>query len=139
MHSATRARYVAWTTLVAMLFSAVSPGLAATVLSDQPAALSHLLGIPSPAHESAVEDHSAHAAHHGEHSAPKSHGGPTHKTHDIYCSFCLNATSTVTLSMSPASICVLILGAHVRSAQAQNIVSAAFRPVYRSRAPPSFS
>ncbi|MGZ5231211.1 MAG: DUF2946 family protein, partial [Burkholderiales bacterium] len=95
MQSATRSRHIAWATLVAMLFSAMSPGIAATLLSDQSAALSQLLGIPPSSHEPALESHSAHAAHHGARSAPKSHDRPAHKSHDIYCSFCLNATSTV--------------------------------------------
>jgi hypothetical protein len=139
MQSATRSRHIAWATLVAMLFSAVSPGIAATLLSDQPAALAHLLGIPTPSHEPALADRSAHSAHHSAHSAPESHDRPAHKGHDIYCSLCLNATSTVALSMSPASLCVLVVEVRARPTQSQNVLTAAFRPLYRSRAPPSFS
>src|SRR5688500_7795181 len=49
-------RRTAWLALFAMLFSAVSPALAAAFLGDRPAALGQMLGIPAPSAASGSED-----------------------------------------------------------------------------------
>jgi hypothetical protein len=135
MHS----RFIACVTLVATLFSAISPGLAATLLTHNPAALSQILGLPA-APEAAFGHHDGdhHAAiQHRGHSQPRD-SAPRH-AHDIYCSFCLNATSTLAVSACPATPVFLTLAYDVIAVEQPHTFTTAFHPLYRSRAPPSLS
>jgi hypothetical protein len=132
MHS----RLIAWVTLVATLFSAISPGLAATLLTHNPAALSQILGIPAAPQAAVARQDGEHhpAIQHRGHSQPQ-HNAPRH-AHDIYCSFCLNATSTLALSACPATLVFLTLAYEVLALEQPQTFTTAFHPLYRSRAPP---
>ena len=133
MHS----RLIAWLTLVAMLFSAISPGLAASLLAHNPAALSQILGLtasPQAAFEHDDGHHDAAVQHRGSHSQPAD-SAPRH-AHDIYCSFCLNATSSVALAACPGTVAFLTLANEAIAVEPPQTFTTAFRPLYRSRAPP---
>jgi hypothetical protein len=137
MPSIIRSRITVWLTLGAMLFSAVSPAVAAALFTKEPAVLAQLLGVP-PAR--VPDAHSAHeqASHHGaSHSSPQ-HQAP-HKTHGIYCSFCLNASSTLTISSVPLQVAGLVLEEEAAVIEPPLTVTVVFHPLYRSRAPPRFS
>jgi hypothetical protein len=143
--SRARYRFPAWLALLATLFSAVSPAIAASVLTDRPAALARMLGLPgsaaAPAEETCDEHTGAgHAqevagtAHHGD--APAS-DGKAHGEHGIYCSFCLTASSTAAVMPVPPAL-VLANSAEVRLAVPPALLSpAAHRFVFHSRAPPA--
>jgi hypothetical protein len=138
----SRGRFVscAWAALTAIVFSALSPALAAFALGDRPAALGRMLGIPADAH---VVHASANHAGHGGHAAADAHGSapsedaPSHYAHGIYCSFCLNAGSTAAVLAAPA---LPALGAAESTAvmvEPAGPSPAASYPFFRSRAPPS--
>jgi hypothetical protein len=135
-------RLIAWATLAAMLFSAVSPGLAATLLSGRAEVFTQMLGIPAapPEHPDLASEH-----HHGHEAAPdpdsgsSPHDGTPHQTHGIYCSFCLNASATVALWSPPAAISVLTLAFHAEAVESDHAFTTAFLAHYRSRAPPFLS
>jgi len=131
-------RSTAWITLLAMLFSAVSPALAAGVFSNQPAIAGQILGIPAAPVQLAHEDECANeTGHHGDTggSAP-THDSVPHQGHGIYCSFCLSASSTLTLPGAPTALNIATLSFDVSPPQLQRAFAAAFVAVYRSRAPP---
>ena len=125
-----RFRSIAWLSLAAMLFSAVSPAIAATLLADQPRALARMLGIPAAAETPSDHAH-AHPAHHPKHT-------PTpHTDHGIYCSLCLNASSTVAV-IAAASPAILVAPLRdIATAESQRSFTRAFSPLFRSRAPPA--
>jgi hypothetical protein len=139
-----RFRLYVWLSVFATLFSAVSPALAAAVLADRPAALGQMLGLPAPA---AVEAHhgAEHAGHHGEADEPHgaapapSDDGTAHFAHGIYCSFCLNATSTVAIATSPPALVLHSVRSFTPAPKRVCPAAAAFHPFFRSRAPPSFA
>jgi hypothetical protein len=134
--SGTRSRFIAWVSLLATLFSAVSPAIAATLLTDQPAALAQLLGIPPVPQASPEDEHAAHGAHHHDGSDSKPGGGAPHTGHGIYCSFCLNASSTLALSAPLPLVVVATLASNDLADEPQHVFTTAFHPLYRSRAPP---
>jgi hypothetical protein len=122
-----------------MLFSAVSPAVAAALFTKEPAVLAQLLSVP-PARSPVPDEYSAHeqASHHGmSHSSPQHQ--PPHKTHGIYCSFCLNATSTLALSSVPLQVAGLVLEQEADAIEPPLTFTVVFQPLYRSRAPPRFS
>ena len=131
-------RSTAWMTLLAMLFSAVSPAVAAGLFSNQPEIARQILGIPAapvqPVHEEACANE---AGHHGDTGgAGSTHDSAPHKAHGIYCSFCLNSGSTVTLSGATAALVIATLSFDISPPQLQLAFRTAFLAVYRSRAPP---
>jgi hypothetical protein len=137
-----RFRLYAWLSVFATLFSAVSPGLAAAVLADRPAALGQMLGLPAQPRADEHLHHSVdHAAHHGEageHDAnpPTPDDGAAHDAHGIYCSFCLSASSTVALGILPPALAVLSLESSALVIERPRPAAVAFHPFFRSRAPP---
>jgi hypothetical protein len=136
-----RFRLYAWMSVFVTLFSAVSPALAAAVLADRPAALGQMLGLPAPA---AAEAHhgAGHAGHHGD---PDEHGAApapsdddtAHRAHGIYCSFCLNATSTVAIGAAPPAVLLHSVPSFTPAAERECPAAAASHPFFRSRAPPA--
>ena len=131
-------RSTAWITLLAMLFSAVSPAVAAGLFSNQPEIAGQILGIPAapvqPVHE---EECANEAGNHGDTGgAGSTHDSAPHKAHGIYCSFCLNAGSTVALSGAAPALVIATLSFDVATPQLELAFRAAFVAVYRSRAPP---
>jgi hypothetical protein len=134
-----RLRSIVWVTLLATLFSAASPALAAFILADRPAALGKMLGLPTAASGAAdPEDSSAHAGHEGIHSenAGDAHHDDSHQSHSLYCSLCLNPSSIATLAPLPPSLWLLGLEFDLAQPAPHPTRSASFLPLYRSRAPP---
>ncbi|MDB5864584.1 MAG: hypothetical protein JWO70_2390 [Betaproteobacteria bacterium] len=137
-----RFRLYAWLSVFITLFSAVSPGLAAVVLTDRPAALGQMLGLPAPPRAAQHQHHSVdHAARHGEageHDAnlPPPDDGAAHDAHGIYCSFCLSASSTVALGILPPALAVLSMESSALVIERARPPAVAFHPFFRSRAPP---
>lgn len=137
-------RLAAWITLLATLFSAASPTLAAVLLQN-PAALGQMLGVPVTTTLRPDTDELAHhAAHHTErHALPADEDRdtetePVHAAHGIYCSFCLNPTSVATIAASSVTVAAaLYLVSSVKLPELSAQPSAASHPPYRSRAPPS--
>ena len=131
-------RSTAWITLLAMLFSAVSPAVAAGLFSNQPEIAGQILGIPAASVQPAHEDECANeSGHHGDTGGSGStHDSAPHKAHGIYCSFCLNAGSTVALSGATPALVIATLSFDVSPPQLELAFRAAFIAVYRSRAPP---
>jgi hypothetical protein len=125
-----RIRAIAWLSLVATLFSAVSPAIAGVLLAEQPRALARMLGIP------VAEPAPSHTAHHAhDHGVPEPAQAP-HSNHGIYCSFCLHASSTlaVTGAAAPGAFAAPETGPLV--VESRPVVITAFHPFFRSRAPP---
>jgi hypothetical protein len=136
-----RLRSIAWAALLATLFSAASPTLAALILSDKPAALGQMLGIPAAASEAHVsQDHSEHDGHGAAQSDPAGdadHDDGSHQAHGIHCSLCLNPSSLATVAPPPPSLPLLGLEFDLVQPQPQPTPSARSYPLYRSRAPPA--
>jgi hypothetical protein len=135
-----RFRLYAWLSVLVTLFSAVSPALAAAVLADRPAALGQMLGLPASAaadepHGVEHTGHHGHAEEHGAAPAPPD-DGTDHRAHGIYCSFCLNATSTVAIATSPPALVLHRVASSTPAAERECPAAAAFHPFFRSRAPP---
>jgi hypothetical protein len=143
----SRALASAWIALVAVVYAALSPTLAAGVLREHPAALARMLGLPLDA--TAASAHDGHAAHggHGGHAAHAAHQPApvqpadhrTHYAHGIYCSFCLNAGSTVALLAPPLTHDAVAIVASAAIAQEPQSAAASVYPYFRSRAPPRAS
>jgi hypothetical protein len=143
----SRSLACAWATLFAMVFSALSPVLAAAVLADRPAALAQMLGIPgrgaeavelsqADCHYEAPPGHTQHAS--DSHGAPHSPGdAPAHEAHGIYCSFCLNASSTLAVPGAPALALAAALAAAAVALEPPPLEVVPSRPHFRSRAPPA--
>jgi hypothetical protein len=125
-----RSRFIAWIALWATLFSAVSPALASAFVADRPSALAQMLGLPGETHEASGH---ARSGHDHRPSAPA-----PHDKHGIYCSFCLNATSVVAIAAIAALVIAALLGPAAPSGERDRSYASAFRPHFRSRAPPRF-
>jgi hypothetical protein len=134
-----RPRSIAWLTLLAMLFSAASPALAAYILADRPAALGQMLGLPAAKSGAAdSEDHRAHVEHGGgqSESAGDAHHDDSHQSHSLYCSLCLNPSSLASVAPLPPSLWLLGLEFDLAQPEPHPSPSGSFLPLYRSRAPP---
>jgi hypothetical protein len=138
-----RLRSIAWLALLATLFSAASPTLAAVLLADKPVALGQMLGLrpAAAAKADAAQDHGAHAEHgatHSESTGDAGHDG-SHQSHSVFCSLCLNPSSLATVAPLPPSLWILGLEFDLASPEPQPTPSASSHPPYRSRAPPAKS
>jgi hypothetical protein len=136
MRTLIRSRLIARIALAAILFSTVSPALAATLLADRPAALARLLGIPAKPQSQPLADQASHAHHTHHGSDSKSGSGDPHSDHGVFCSFCLNATSTLALTDSPVADSALPAATQDRPFERAESFRQIAEPVYRSRAPP---
>jgi len=148
---------VARIVLAAMLFSVLSPAIAAALFPDRPDILGRMLAVPAIAAPAAPQDptasdddacphesmgHATHgdaqATHHG-HSSHGSHEDTGHADHGTFCSFCLAASAVVTLpaaaSTDPA---VLIADVPASSGHAREPAPPQLSS-HRSRGPPSLS
>ena len=108
-----RRKHIAWIAIAAMLFGAVSPALAAALFAGHAEILGRMLAIPAApapaapqtaaADDDGCQHESASAAfdeqHRHDHDAAGrgSHEGSGHAAHEIFCSFCLAASATLTL------------------------------------------
>ena len=139
-----RARFVsyAWVAIAASVWSALSPAFAAAMLRDSPAALGQMLGIPETASQlEATHDVAEHSAHHGHAAhdgapAPPEDDGSAQHSHGIYCSFCLNPSSTAAVLAVPALLALATFGPIVPALEPPSRDVAAAYPWFRSRAPP---
>jgi hypothetical protein len=121
-----------------MLFSALSPALAAAFLKDTPGALGRMLGIASPPALSEVEECPEHAAHHGAPAGDRSDdGNPEHAGHGVFCSFCLNPGSLVAVLAPAAPIGLPDLAFDITAAPPPPVRIQAAAASYRARAPPA--
>jgi hypothetical protein len=130
----------AWIALLAVVYAALSPLLAAAVLAERPAALARMLGLP---HDVVVanadEEHAGHGAHLAHQPAPaQPDDDAAHYAHGIYCSFCLNAGSTAALLAPPLAHDVAAFVSTASIAPRPRPAAAAVHPYFRSRAPPHF-
>lgn len=127
--------------MLAVVYAALSPTLAAAVLSDRPEALARMLGLPhQPAAASEHDEHAMHGMHAGHAAHQPAPAQPDddarHYAHGIYCSFCLNAGSTVAL-LAPALLHDLVATVSTETiAFSPRPAAAAVYPYFRSRAPP---
>lgn len=94
-------RLPAWIALVALVFAAVSPALAAALFADRPEISARILGLPAaPAPQQAADCHDeAGPAAPREHEDHEEHDH--HASHGVFCSFCLVASSLLTLPSAP--------------------------------------
>ena len=140
MKSLTHSRRTAWLALLAMLFSAASPTLAAAVLKHEPVALGQILGLPAaPADTDNGADHAHHHAAHTSDASDDGHDAPAHAKHGVYCSFCLNPSSLATIAAAPSAVCVLSLSFDLSATAANSPHVPSVVTHYRSRAPPAVS
>jgi hypothetical protein len=140
--------FPAWLALLATLFSAVSPAIAAAVLTERPAALARMLGIPATAAAPAEETCDEHSGgHHAQqesagtahHDAAPAGDGKAHRDHGIYCSFCLTASSTAAVLPVPPALVLAATGECELIALQPLAFPRPHRVVFRSRAPPGAS
>lgn len=110
--SRARRKIAVWIALAALLFSALSPAMASVLFSDRPDILARVLALPA---KPAVSEHAdicrhdaAGVAHRGnaEHSSEHESG---HAAHGIFCSFCLAASSVVTLATAANAVVMAVL------------------------------
>jgi hypothetical protein len=103
MRSILRSRIAAWIVLAAMLVSAVSPALAASIFSGRADVLQRMLALPAA--PGITQDH-RHAgqmalghddAHSGAHDGSGAGDDSEHAAHGVLCSFCLTAGSVLCL------------------------------------------
>lgn len=137
----SRALAAAWLALLAVVYAALSPTLAAAVLADRPAALARMLGLPHEATAAAAHDEHAGHAEHAEHAAHSSQPAPSdddaaHYAHGVYCSLCLNPGSTAALLAPPPAHHLAPITATAAIALPPALSAAAAHPWFRSRAPP---
>ena len=139
-----------------MLFSAVSPALAAAFLSASPAALGSMLGLPERAtaahvHDAALPDECS-AHHHGHgvasgHPADHALGSPVdersgenpgggHNAHGIYCVLCLAPSSVAALTAATLALEPQKTAQAAPAHAPERSVAFTFHPPFRSRAPP---
>ena len=134
--SGSRFVLCAWLALAATFFSAVSPALAAAILGDRPEALGRMLGLPAPAHDHGEHAHHSHEGHAANHDASPADEGAAHAAHGIYCSLCLNTSSTLTLpGIAPAIVSAELAGFALTSHHPVAAASVVLLG-YAARAPP---
>ncbi|MES2564858.1 MAG: DUF2946 family protein [Pseudomonadota bacterium] len=132
---------IAWIALVATLFSAASPTLAAVFFVDDPAALRQMLGM-APATRADADECVSHTDQHAQttdSSTGHTHDDPAHATHGVFCSFCLNPSSVATFLAAPLSVSVLNLQFASIGTQLNAGLVIRFIPHYLCRAPPGAS
>lgn len=120
--TASSRRRVACVALAALLFSAVSPALAALLFAGHGEVLGRLLGLPAvsvPAADAvpegiichdetaaaASEQPAADASHHAD-AGHESDEGSGHAAHGTFCSFCLSPGATAALP-APTAVAVV--------------------------------
>jgi hypothetical protein len=114
-------RTTAWIALVAMLFGAVSPLIAATLFRDQPGVAARILGAPLAAESAAeqverlIDEIACHyepagdtrhrpstGDRHGPSTHHDTHDESKHAAHAVFCSFCLPASAGFALPAAAA-------------------------------------
>jgi hypothetical protein len=93
----------------ALLFSALSPALASVLFSHRADILARVLGVsaqhaaadPAGGSDDACPHEAAATAHHGA-TNPPADDASEHAAHGIFCSFCLAASSLVSVPAAPS-------------------------------------
>lgn len=112
LHKAKR-RCAIWLTLAALLFSALSPAMASALFADRPDILARVLGVPvissTNLHaEICYQDTASRPSSLKSSGAPADEGGG-HEAHGVVCSFCLTASSVVSLLAAVPVAPVIVL------------------------------
>ncbi|MFI4922157.1 MAG: DUF2946 family protein [Burkholderiales bacterium] len=113
-------RLIARIALFAMLFSAVSPALAALRFYGNADVLASVVGVQPTAHHSTEHQHSGHA---------KS------KTHEVYCSFCLDSVSVQALTLAELDLPSCLVATEILPVE-RSVESSSSYPAQHPRAPP---
>jgi hypothetical protein len=113
----THRKRIALIAAAALLFSALSPAMASVLFSHRADIMVRVLGVP--AHHAAADTASAHdegcpheaaaTAHHGA-TNPQTDDASEHAAHGMYCSFCLAASSLVSVPGASSVYAALPLG-----------------------------
>jgi hypothetical protein len=131
-----------WLTLAALLFSALSPGLASTLFAQRVDILARVLGLPAPSAvdlQTSICHQDAADIAPGDSGVPQQEGVPQHDEHGVFCSFCLAAGAIVAVcATAPPSLIVLRTGGEITLPP--HVVLPALAPfsTHRARAPPGF-
>lgn len=113
-------RLVARIALLAMLFSAISPALAALRFHGNAEVLANIISVRPAAHHSTEHQHYNHA---------KS------KVHEVYCSFCLDMASVQALALAALNLPQRLVATEIPPVE-RNVVLASSYPAQHPRAPP---
>lgn len=136
-------RLTVWLTLVAMLFSALSPAMASVLFAHRPDVMARVLALPAPGSSVAggIVCHSPDVL--GgvlSPTASQSDESSNHTAHGIFCAFCLNASAGFAL---PASVAcgdlTFVVPKKILPAPRAPLPAQAPVSNYRSRAPPVVS
>ncbi|HEY6280668.1 MAG TPA: DUF2946 family protein [Burkholderiales bacterium] len=115
-------RFTSWIALFAVLFSVISPALAALRFYGNAEVLANIISVHPAAHNSAEHQHSSHA---------------NSKAHEVYCSFCLDMVSVKALTPAAPHLPSRLVSAQTPSCVVgQSVVSAPPYPQQHPRAPP---
>ena len=113
-------RLVARIALFAMLFSAISPALAALRFYGNAEVLANIVSVRPAVHYSTKHQHSNHA---------KS------KAHEVYCSFCLDMASVQALTLAAPHLPPHLVATEIPPVE-RSAESASSYPAQHPRAPP---
>ena len=114
-------RFIARVALFAMLFSAISPALAALRFYGNAEVLANIISVDQAARSVGEHQHSSHA---------------NTKTHKVYCAFCMDMASVQALTMAAPDVpsCQVVTEIPPDERSAESVYS--YPPQY-PRAPPS--
>ena len=104
-----------------MLFSAISPALAALRFYGNAEVLANIISVRPAAHHSAEHQHSNQA---------KS------KAHEVYCSFCLDMASIQALALAAPNLPPRLVATEISQFE-RSVESASSYPAQHPRAPPA--
>ncbi len=113
-------RLVTRIALFAMLFSAISPELAALRFYGNAEVLANIVSVRPAAHNSAEHQHSSHA---------------NSKAHEVYCSFCLDMASVQALALAAPKLPPRLAATEILPVE-HSAESASSYPAQHPRAPP---
>ncbi len=113
-------RLVARIALFAMLFSAISPALAALRFYGNAEVLANIVSVHPASRNTAEHQHSSHA---------KS------KTHEVYCSFCLDMASVQALALAAPNLPPRLVATEILPVE-RSAESSSSYPAQHPRAPP---
>ena len=114
-------RLVARIALFAMLFSAISPALAALRFYGNAKVLANIVSVRPAAHHSTEHQHFNNA---------KS------KAHEVYCSFCLDMASVQALTLAALNLPSRLVRTEILPVE-RSVESASSYPAQHPRAPPA--
>ena len=108
----TRKINLAAATLAFMLFSALSPVMAAALFVGDAQVLGRMLNVPAEPAVTVNAEHAGHQNHHASHGASHEHHPAAAQEgkssecadHGVFCSFCLSASGTTTLPLWAAPL-----------------------------------